>query len=111
MDTGTKPNILPLCCDWTTANNSKDSRKDTLIMVLCYIMFWSFLTGFSALLLKGAMDSDVNHTLLWTFFVIGLLFVSLVMGAIMIGTDAVEKVKVAKRQAMAIAKMRIELDP
>jgi len=87
------------------------SKKDTVLMLLCYLAFWSFLIGFSALLLKGAIDSDVNHTLLWAFFVIGILFVSFVTGSIKIGTDAVEKVRIAEKQAVTIAKMRIELDP
>lgn len=88
------------------------SHRDTLIMIMYYVGFYSFLTGFSTLLLKGAIDSDVNHTLLWAFFVIGVLFVAFVVGAIKIGTDAVEKAKVAQKLAAAISKTNMQLlDP
>mmetsp|Transcript_743 Transcript_743/g.822 ORF Transcript_743/g.822 Transcript_743/m.822 type:complete len:116 (-) Transcript_743:364-711(-) len=115
MTNTAEPNASSIwrCCAQSRArqSGSENSTKDTIMMLLCYLAFWSFLIGFSALLLKGAIDSDVNHTLLWAFYVIGLLFVSFVTGAIKIGTDAVEKVKIAERQAATIAKMRIELEP
>jgi len=95
----------------TRQNGSENSIKDMMMMLLCYLAFYSFLIGFSTLLLKGAIDSDVKHTMLWAFFIIGILFVSFVAGAIKIGTDAVGKAKIAEREAARIAKMRIELDP
>ena len=112
MENSTKAtdSILPLSCQQTSAHNSKDYWKDLLVVILFYIVFWGFLAGFFLLLLNGVIISNGEHTLLWTFLVIGILFVALVSGAIKLGTDAVEKDKLAKRQAQK-RKSIIELDP
>jgi len=99
------------CCRQTSKHQRKgeNPKKDTLLVVLCYIAFYSFLIGFCVLLLKGAIDSDKNHTLLWTFFVLGIFFVVFVNFAIKIGRDSLEKAKIIKK--VLEAKKRQELDP
>lgn len=109
-DTSTPPSIPERISAHRGKDTTDNSRRDTLLTILYYVGFYSFLTAFSTLLLKGAIDSDVNHTLLWALFVIGILFVSFVFGAIKIGTDAVEKAKIAEKLAVAI-RMNVELDP
>jgi len=73
--------------------------KDIVLVLACYVTFYSFLLGFCAILLKGAMDTAESSTLLWTFFIVGLMFGGAVAVAIKMGTKAQDEQKAAKRQA------------
>mmetsp|Transcript_3847 Transcript_3847/g.9810 ORF Transcript_3847/g.9810 Transcript_3847/m.9810 type:complete len:118 (+) Transcript_3847:114-467(+) len=60
-----------------------DYKNMSLVMIF-YIALYSFLAGFYALMLKGviATSRGGNHTLLWTFFVLGILFTVVVSLAV-----------------------------
>lgn len=50
--------------------------KNIASVLLFYVALYSFLAGFFALMLKGVMATSTggHHTLLWTFFVMGISF-------------------------------------
>mmetsp|Transcript_26507 Transcript_26507/g.39022 ORF Transcript_26507/g.39022 Transcript_26507/m.39022 type:complete len:134 (+) Transcript_26507:94-495(+) len=62
------------------------SGEDLIIIASCYITFWSFLLGFFTLLLKGALDTDDSHTMLWSFLYFGIFFSALVTGSVYVGS-------------------------
>ena len=73
--------------DGTTANCNilcGLTTKDFFSILGCYFAFYSFLFGFSALLLKGVMETSEKHSLLWSFLIIGILFSIGVLAAILI---------------------------
>jgi len=67
------------------------SGRDILLITACYAIFWCSLLAILVLLLKGSMDTTENHTLLWTFFIFGVIFVTLVGGAVNIGSASQDK--------------------
>jgi len=71
------------------------SVKDLILVLGCYTAFYTFLFGFSALLLKGVIDTDDTDTLLWAFLVIGILFCVGIGVAIFVGswTENTKKIK------------------
>ena len=77
----------------TNLQISRNRVEDVLLFVAFYAIFFSFLFGFFILLLKGAIDTDDNHTLLWTFFFFGVLFSVIVGGAVTLGVQQAQKEK------------------
>ena len=75
------------------------SLKDLALVIACYLAFYSFLVIFCAVLLKGAMDTSDDSTLLWTFNFIGMLFGIAVSVAVVIGTKAQAEKKAAEQEA------------
>lgn len=82
--------------EWCTGCGNS---ADIILVLTCYTVLWSFLLGFFTLLLKGAIDTDETHTLLWTFFWFGLMFSILVFGATKVGTFEIEREKKEKKKA------------
>lgn len=76
------PGECPLGCG--------NSLQDLIFIILFYIGFFAFLAGFFVLLLMGAIATDNSHTLLWTFFVLGVLFAIFVSGAVRMGMQQVD---------------------
>ena len=76
-----------------------NSAQDLVRIFICYVVFYSFLVGMVALMLQGALDTDVKHTLLWAYLVFGLLFSGLVGGAIYVGRKNLNQKKSEKRAA------------
>lgn len=50
------------------------TTTDFILILGCYFTFYSFLFGFSALLLKGVVETNDKHWLLWSFLIVGILF-------------------------------------
>lgn len=59
--------------------------RDLLLVLGLYILFYTALVGFCTLLLKGAMATSKTDTLMWAFFVIGLVFGGIVGLFLMLG--------------------------
>lgn len=76
-----------------------NDAEDIFLILSCYGSLWSFLIGFFALLLKGAIDSDEHNTLLYMYLVFGVIYVSLISLAVY--TGAMEKESIAKKKAAA----------
>ncbi len=75
------------------------SLRDLILVLGCYAVFYSVLIGFSSILLKGAIDTADTSTLLWAFFVIGLIFGGLVGVAVKIGTNYQDDLKQRQLEA------------
>ncbi len=75
------------------------SLRDLILVLGCYAVFYSGLLGFSSILLKGAIDTAGTSTLLWAFFVIGLIFGGLVGVAVKIGTKYQDDLKQTQLEA------------
>lgn len=61
----------------------KIDYKNLLLVLLFYVAFYSFLYGFYMLLLEGVTATSSvgkQHTLLWTFFYLGIAFTVVVSG-------------------------------
>lgn len=70
----TKPNLVLAC---------KIDYKNLAQVLLFYLAFYSFLYGFYMLLLEGVTATSSvgkQHTLLWTFFYLGIAFTIVVSG-------------------------------
>lgn len=70
----TKPNLVLAC---------KIDYKNLALVLLFYVAFYSFLYGFYMLLLEGVTATSSvgkQHTLLWTFFYLGIAFTVVVSG-------------------------------
>jgi len=50
------------------------TSADFISILGCYIAFYGFLFGFTALLLKGAIATDETNSFLWAFLVVGIVF-------------------------------------
>lgn len=74
-----------------------NSLEDLLLIIGCIFALWSFVLGLAGLLLKSAIDTDRNHTALWTYFWLFILSVLLLGG--MIATGQVERGRAEKIQA------------
>ena len=71
----TKSNIVGLV--------PKIDYKNLALVLLFYVAFYSFLYGFYMLLLEGVTATSSvgkQHTLLWTFFYLGIAFTVVVSG-------------------------------
>uniref|UniRef100_A0A6U1XJS9 Uncharacterized protein n=1 Tax=Trieres chinensis TaxID=1514140 RepID=A0A6U1XJS9_TRICV len=103
----------PLVISYTKADGSPGhcaigcghSAEDLALIFACYAALYSFLIGMFALMLRGALDTDDTHTLLWAFLVIGVLFVSFVSGAVYVGRRKLEQNLAQKRADAKRAKM------
>jgi bacteriorhodopsin len=62
--------------------NKKTVIQDYLIIIAGYIVFYSFLIGFTLVLLLGAIKTSNEGTVLWSFFFSGVLFYMMVATAI-----------------------------
>ena len=70
----TKSNLVLAC---------KIDYKNLALVLLFYVAFYSFLYGFYMLLLEGVTATSSvgkQHTLLWTFFYLGIAFTVVVSG-------------------------------
>ena len=70
----TKSNLVLAC---------KIDYKNLALVLLFYLAFYSFLYGFYMLLLEGVTATSSvgkQHTLLWTFFYLGIAFAVVVSG-------------------------------
>lgn len=65
-------------------------------ILAAYVAFYLFLFVFFCLLLKGAIDTDQKHTLLWTFFYFGVMFCALAGIWVKFGTQ--ENLKKSKSE-------------
>jgi hypothetical protein len=72
------PKSCNLCCGL--------SSKDFILIIGCYTAFYSFLFGFSILLLRGAISTAETNSLLWAFLIVGIVFCVGVAVAVIIGT-------------------------
>ena len=59
--------------------------RDLLSILGLYILFYTALVGFCAILLHGAMATRDTDTLMWAFFVVGLVFGGIVGLFLMLG--------------------------
>ncbi len=73
----------------TPSSSSLFSFFDATIVVLLYCSLWSFLVGFSAAVVKAALDTSTTATSLWTTTYVFVLFVLGV--AVMVDTGQIEK--------------------
>lgn len=73
------------------------TTKDFILILGCYVGFYSFLFGFSALLLKGVIETNEKHSLLWSFLVLGILFSAGLFGAIVMSTRS-ERTRLGDQQ-------------
>ena len=73
------------------------SSKDFILIIGCYISFYSFLFGISALLLKGVIATDDTNSFLWGFLIMGIVFSISVMVAVFLGTRT-EEMKLKKEE-------------
>lgn len=89
----TKKDGTPSKCDVVCGLN----LKDFILIVGCYIAFYSFLFGLSALLLKGVIATNETDAFLWGFLVIGVVFCIGVMLAVLITTRSDQK-KMSEKQ-------------
>ncbi len=55
-----------ICCGLTST--------DFILILGCYITFYGFLFGFTALLLKGVIATDETNAFLWAFLIVGIVF-------------------------------------
>ena len=60
--------------------------KDILVYIGCYVVFYTFLLGFSTILLYGAIATSNDGTVLWSFFYSGIIFSIMIMAAVCLGT-------------------------
>mmetsp|Transcript_21945 Transcript_21945/g.27147 ORF Transcript_21945/g.27147 Transcript_21945/m.27147 type:complete len:166 (+) Transcript_21945:120-617(+) len=74
-----------------------NSLEDLGIIFTVYVVFYSFLIGFFALLLKGALDTEEKQTILWSFFFFGVLFVALVGGGVYVNMKKYERERNEKK--------------
>ena len=63
------------------------SIKNLAQILAAYVALYLFLFVFFCLLLKGAIDTDQKHTLLWTFFYFGAMFCTIVGIWVKFGTQ------------------------
>ncbi len=93
------------------------SLKDLALILGCYLVFYSFLVIFCAILLKGVMDTTEHHTLLWTFNFIGMIFGGVMGIAVKMGTMSQQEEKAAtledelKRAKLKSQKAKHEMLP
>ena len=73
------------------------SSKDFVLIIGCYVAFYSFLFGISALLLKGVIATDETNSFLWGFLIIGIVFSISVFVAVYLGTRP-EETKTKKEE-------------
>lgn len=59
-----------------------------MLIIGCYISFYSFLFGISALLLKGVIATDETNSFLWGFLIVGIVFSLSVIVTVNLGTRA-----------------------
>lgn len=89
------------CGNKTIGIGCGNSLEDLLLIMGCIFALWSFVLGFAGLLLKSAIDTDRNHTALWTYFWLFLLSVILLGG--MIATGQVERIRAEKAEGKKAA--------
>lgn len=72
----------------------KFDYKNLALVLLFYLCFYSFMSGFYLLLLNGVTSTSVGkqHTLLWTFFYLGVAF-TIVVSTIMYASQWEERKK------------------
>lgn len=84
-----------------------NSLEDFLLLCGCMFALWCFILGFSALLLKSALDTDRRHTAVWIYFWLFVLFILLLGGSI--ATGQVERRRVEAAQAEAAPEEEAEV--
>ena len=87
------------------------SLKDFALVLVLYIAFYSFLLGFTVLLLKGAIDTADKSTLLWTFNFIGMIFGILTSVAVKIGSKAQDDKKASMLLAEEMEQCNLDILP
>ena len=87
------------------------SLKDFALVLVLYIAFYSFLLGFTVLLLKGAIDTADKSTLLWTFNFIGMIFGILTSVAVKIGSKAQDDKKASMLLAEEMEQCNFDIMP
>jgi len=66
--------------------DKETSSKDIALIFAAYLAFYTFLFFFFCLLIKGAIDTDEKHTLLWSFFFFAIMFCTVVGVSVNFGT-------------------------
>jgi hypothetical protein len=67
--------------------NQGNSSWDIALIFAAYFALYTFLLFFFCLLVKGAIDTDEKHTLLWSFFFFAILFCTIVGFSVKFGTQ------------------------
>ena len=73
------------------------TSTDFILILGCYVSFYGFLFGFTALLLKGAIATDDTNSFLWAFLIVGIVFSIGVILAVMVG-PILEQRSLSKKQ-------------
>ena len=66
------------------------TTKDFILILGCYVGFYSSLFGISALLLNGVIETNEKNSLLWSFLAVGILFSVGLFGAIVMSTRSLQ---------------------
>ena len=70
-------------CGMTFSFGCGNTLEDTLIISLLLMSIWTWIIGFTVLLIHAMMESDEGtHVALWCYFWFFLIFITVVVGSI-----------------------------
>lgn len=71
--------------------------EDIGIILSCYVALWSFCIAFFSCLLKAALDTDEQNTLLFTSLFFFIIYTAVVSGAVYTGQMELQRIKLARQ--------------